>query len=70
MEPEALSLELAVELIAARTEKVAAKKAKKKMSKKSNGKKIKGKGKKASRAKDATDSRNRVVIEDIVPDVK
>ena len=54
MEPEALSLELAVELIAARTEKVAAKKAKKKMSKKSNGKKIKGKGKKVSRAKDAT----------------
>ena len=38
MEPEALSLELAVELITARTEKVAAKKAKKKMSKKSNGK--------------------------------
>ena len=53
MEPEALSLELAVELIAARTEKVAATKAKKKMSKKSNGKKIKGKGKKTSRVKDA-----------------
>ena len=53
MEPEALSLELAVELIAARTEKVAAKKTKKKMSKKSNGKKIKGKGKKNSRVKTA-----------------
>ncbi|MEC8531326.1 MAG: type I DNA topoisomerase [Pseudomonadota bacterium] len=61
MEPEALSLELAVELIAARTEKVAAKKTNKKMSKKSTGKKIKGKGKKNSGVKttaptDATDS--------------
>ncbi len=51
MEPEALSLELAVELIAARTEKVATKKTKKKMPKKSNGKKIKGKGKRTSRVK-------------------
>ena len=46
MEPEALSLELAVELIAARTEKVTAKKAKKKMSKKSNGKKLRARERK------------------------
>ena len=47
MEPESLSLELAVELIAARTEKVGAKKPAKK---KKKAKKAKGKSKSASKA--------------------
>ena len=47
MEPESLSLELAVELIAARTEKVGAKKP----AKKKKAKKAKGKSKSASKAK-------------------
>ena len=56
MEPESLSLELAIELIAARAEKVGAKKAKSKKAKakKAKGKsKAKGKGKSKAKAKAA-----------------
>ncbi|MGB0631348.1 MAG: topoisomerase C-terminal repeat-containing protein, partial [Alphaproteobacteria bacterium] len=54
MEPEALSLELAVELIAARAEKVGAKKAAKKKAKKAKGKK---KSKARSKSKSKTKSK-------------
>lgn len=53
MEPESLSLELAVELIAARAEKVGAKKAKTKKAKKKKAKAKKGKAKSKSKAKTA-----------------
>ena len=59
MEPEALSLELAIELIAARAEKVGAKKtAKKKKAKKAKGKKGKAKSKARAKSKSATKAKS------------
>jgi len=59
MEPEALSLELAIELIAARAEKVGAKKAaKKKKAKKAKGKKGKAKSKARAKGKSATKAKS------------
>ena len=58
MEPEALSLELAVELIAARAEKVGAKNATKKKAKKAKGKKAKSKAKVKSKSKTATKTKS------------
>ena len=53
-----LSLELAVELIAARAEKVGAKKAAKKKAKKAKGKKAKSKAKVKSKSKTATKTKS------------